>query len=200
MPLLSKSDLNRIVGQAYKSTRIAKAMTDATSLEQSTGTEKYDIFLSHSYLDKETVLQINYLLEDTFGFRVFVDWIEKPELDRSKVTPGTAAEMRSVMDRCDTLLYTISTKSSSSTWMPWELGYSDAKHGRIAVLPISDYKTTTSTYKGQEFVGLYPYILLNPKADDDSGDQFLWVHDPQDWNKYSLFNYWRVFGTLYDHA
>lgn len=129
-------------------------MTDA-KFEQSVGTKQYDIFLSHSYSDKETVLQLNYFMEEILGLDVFVDWIEKPELDRSKVTAATAADMRDVMNRCATLVYAISTTSSNSKWMPWELGYSDAKHGKVAILPIADSPSSAATYRSQEFVGLW---------------------------------------------
>ena len=176
MAFLSKSDLNRIVGASSKYSRIVKGVTDA-ALEQSSNNKQYDIFLSHSYSDRETVLQVNYFLEEVMGLDVFVDWIEKPNLDRSSVTPRTATEMRDVMNRCATLVFVISTTSSSSKWMPWELGYSDAKHGRVAVLPIADSASVVATYRNQEFVGIYPYIEVDPKS-DTSGQKYLWVHDP----------------------
>jgi hypothetical protein len=130
---------------------------------------------------------------------VFVDWIERPDLDRSNVSPENAEAMRDVMGRCSTLLYALSANSSQSKWMPWELGYSDAKHGRIAILPITETATTTSVFSGQEFLGLYPYINIDTKANDDSGDRYLWVHDPTSWNKYAIFHSWRGNGQLYDH-
>ena len=196
MPLLSKSELSSLVGQSYKSATFSKSLSESKILERVDGTKKYDIFLSHSSLDKETIFQLNYLLEEKLGLEVFVDWIEKPELDRTVVTPETALELRDAMDRSTSLVYAISANSSESKWMPWELGYSDAKHGRVAVLPITDYKVTAEAYKSQEFIGLYPYINI---ADAQGGGRHLWVHDPRDWNKYSKFQYWRSGGGLINH-
>jgi len=136
--------------------------------------------------------QVNSLLEDKYGLDVFVDWIEKPHLDRSKVTTETAIELRDVMDRSKSLVYVTSEKSKSSIWMPWELGYSDAKHGRVAVLPIS----SNSKYENQEFVGLYPYI---DRAKDKDGNYSLWVNDSKDAAYYAKFKIWLKNGKLPMH-
>jgi hypothetical protein len=40
--------------------------------------------------------------------------------------------------------------------MPWELGYFDGFRGAVSVLPIA--KSADESFKGQEFLGLYPYI------------------------------------------
>lgn len=196
MPLLSKTELNNLVGQSYKSATFSKSLNESEKLERVDGTTEYDIFLSHSYLDKETIFQLNYLLEEEMGLEVFVDWIEKPELDRSEVTPETASELRDAMDRSASLVYAISANSSASKWMPWELGYSDAKHGRVAILPITSAMTTAIAYQSQEFVGLYPYIDI---ADMQSGGRYLWVNDPNDWRNYALFKSWRNSGQLIRH-
>jgi hypothetical protein len=51
------------------------------------------------------------------------------------------------MDKSASLLYAVSDNSSESKWMPWELGYSDALHGRVAVVPITDQETATESYR-----------------------------------------------------
>jgi hypothetical protein len=40
--------------------------------------------------------------------------------------------------------------------MPWELGYFDGLRGAVSVLPVA--KNENEGFKGQEFLGLYPYI------------------------------------------
>ena len=42
--------------------------------------------------------------------------------------------------------------------MPWELGYFDALRGRCAVVPVTMRKQYEDYYKGQEYLGLYPYM------------------------------------------
>jgi len=198
MPILSKQELNGLVGDAYKSVEFSKSATASKSLERIDGTRRYDIFLSHSSLDMETIQQLNYLLEEILHFSVFVDWIEHPELDRSKVSPTTAAIIRSAMDRSDSLLYAVSANSAGSKWMPWELGYSDAKHGKIAILPISTYRTTSENFGGQEYLGLYPYVTID--SDMAETGRYLWIHDPENWYKYHKFGMWKAGWELIDHG
>lgn len=115
----------------------------------------YDIFLSHSVKDAELVLGVKLLLEDN-GKRVYVDWLEDPQLDRSKVTPATAEKIRTRMRSCRSLVYLHSVNSPDSKWMPWELGFSDGLHGAVAILPIT--RSADSTFHGQEYLGIYPWI------------------------------------------
>jgi hypothetical protein len=49
----------------------------------------FDIFLSHSFLDKSEVQGLYQELTD-FGYKVYVDWIVDPHLDRANVTKETA--------------------------------------------------------------------------------------------------------------
>jgi hypothetical protein len=62
MSLISKDDLNRIIGQSYN-VSIGKAfdsaLDESARYAQADSTKTYDVFLSHSYLDKETVLQVS---------------------------------------------------------------------------------------------------------------------------------------------
>ena len=48
----------------------------------------YDIFLSHSSLDKKLVLTLVSLFNEA-GYSVYVDWIEDIQLDRSNVNNST---------------------------------------------------------------------------------------------------------------
>jgi hypothetical protein len=59
--------------------------------------------------------------------------------------------------------------------MPWELGYSDGFHGRIAIVPITDQEIASEGYNGQEYLGLYPYVTVSPER--SSGQQLLWVQE-----------------------
>jgi hypothetical protein len=171
MPVLSKSLLGRQFAR--------KSVFDATrELRDSASralksSDRYDIFLSHRYLDAPDVLALKTFIE-SFGFSVFVDWIANPELDRGSVTKETAGQLRDAMKRCNSLLYAISGNSSDSKWMPWEVGYSDALHGRIAVVPVSDYEVASESYSGQEYLALYPYLSLR---ETQAGQQLLWIQE-----------------------
>lgn len=123
---------------------------------------KFDIFMSHSRLDAEIVLGAKTLLEQG-GRRVYVDWIDDAELDRTKVTPATADKLRTRMKQSLSMFYLHSEGSSSSRWMPWELGYFDALNGNVAIFPIVK-SGGQQTFKGEEYLGLYPYVELSSLA------------------------------------
>jgi len=116
----------------------------------------YDVFLSHSYNDAEVILGVKKILE-SLRLKVYVDWIDDSTLDRSKVTPKTAAVLRERMRASSCLVYAHSPNAADSAWMPWELGYFDSfKPSFVWVLPLVE--NYDSEFKGQEYVGLYPAI------------------------------------------
>ena len=116
----------------------------------------YDVFLSHSYDDAEVILGIKNIME-SFGLRVYVDWIEDPALDRTKVRAKTAGILRERMRSAASLVYVHSANASDSVWMPWELGYFDGfKPTYVWILPL--VVTSDSEFKGQEYLGLYPTV------------------------------------------
>jgi hypothetical protein len=116
----------------------------------------FDIFLSHSSADARLIQEAKALLEAR-GLSVYIDWIDDPQLDRSHVTKATAAVLRRRMKQCSSFLYATSTNASSSRWMPWELGYFDGlRNERIGIFPLTS--SSSSTFEGQEYLGLYPYF------------------------------------------
>ena len=84
--------------------------------------KEYDIFLSHSFQDAETVYALYKYLK-SFGWSVYVDWIEDSHLDRQNVTKSTSNLLKLQMARSRTLIYASSKASKDSKWMPWELGF-----------------------------------------------------------------------------
>lgn len=148
--------------------------------------DKYDLFLSHSYLDKDLVYSLVELFNDA-GYSVYVDWMVDTELDRSKVDANTANRLRSRMQSCNGLAYVSTTNIPQSKWCPWELGYVDGnKNGRCAILPI--VKTSSKYFKGQEYLGLYPYIGYETSR--ENGKHEFWVNDPNDNQKNVTLRDW----------
>src|ERR1041385_7653091 len=136
MPLISKKMLARHA-PAVKSISNALTLLGQIRTKSFLSDQRFDIFLSHSFEDAKDILML-YEMLTSVGYDVFVDWIADPDTDRSNVTKDTADGLRSVMRRSHSLLFATSQNSGKSKWMPWELGYSDALHGRIAVIPITD--------------------------------------------------------------
>lgn len=116
----------------------------------------YDIFLSHSFNDARIVKIIKEMLEEK-GYSIYVDWIEDNHLGREKVSTTTAYILRMRMNNCLSLIYLTSQSAEKSVWMPWELGYMDAKNSKVAVAPILE---DDEDFDGREYLGLYPYLDL----------------------------------------
>lgn len=123
--------------------------------------ESFDIFLSHSYKDRNLILGIKAIFEK-LGFSVYVDWINDRLLNRDNVTKDTAAVLQKRMRQSKSLIYATSENASQSKWMPWETGYFDGIRNRmVAILPISDEERVEKSFIGQEYLGLYPYIAMD---------------------------------------
>lgn len=133
------------------------------SVTAATATDTFDVFLSHSIADAEIVLGIKQLLEES-RLKVYVDWVEDAQLDRRAVTKETAAALRYRMRQSKSLIYLSSDNSSSSKWMPWELGYFDGfKPDGVAIMPVLD--SSMEAFKGQEYLGLYPIVQKDTYKD-----------------------------------
>lgn len=120
--------------------------------------DRYDIFLSQTIKDAEIVLGVYDLLTG-MGYAVFCDWIAHPETNRAQVTPDNADFIRSIMSISDSLLFLDTENADQSKWMCWEIGWFDGRRGHVAVLPI--LKKKKESYRGREFLGLYPYVQID---------------------------------------
>ncbi|WP_299886938.1 TIR domain-containing protein [uncultured Lacinutrix sp.] len=122
-------------------------------------TERFDIFLSHSFLDKDEVYGI-YIELSNRGYKVYVDWIVDSHLNRNKVTKESAELVRNRLKYSKTLLLALSPSASMSKWIPWELGYVDGNTNSCAIFPITRETYGEKTFKRSEYLLLYPYIKL----------------------------------------
>ena len=114
----SYSDKNR----KYSFETYDQLLTESIRGQESV--RQYDVFLSHAVKDAKIVLGVKNWLEEN-GKKVYVDWIDDKQLDRSRVTSRTAETLRLRMRQSLSLLYIATDSSSQSKWMPWELGYFD---------------------------------------------------------------------------
>lgn len=146
--------------------------------------ETFDIFLSHSYLDKEVVEGI-YLELTRMNFRVYVDWIVDDDLDRNKVTKSSALKIRNRLNNSRSLLLAISENAAISKWIPWELGYVDGNTNKCAIIPVSKISSSPEQYKGHEYLSIYPFIV---KEKDQRGDEKLWIVESS--SRYVVLNDW----------
>lgn len=158
----------------------------------------FDIFLSHRYLDADAVLGLKLDFE-AMRHTVYVDWLVD-DLDRGNVTRDTALRLRERMKHCRSLFFAFSPNARSSQWMPWELGFCDGAHGRVAIVPVLDQDVSTEKFEGQEYLSLYPYVskaspepkvnwaALGPGAAVQVADPVLWVNNAP--TVYTAFTSW----------
>ena len=153
--------------------------------------KNYDIFISHSYLDKIEIEALYYIFEEC-GYTVFIDWKQEELQDRNGVSQEVANKLKKYMTNCKSLLYVSTQNSSNSKWCPWELGFVDGLKGRVAILPILNEES--NRYKGQEYLGIYPYVDFE-KVKNNVTYEF-WVNDPDNSKKYSKLKDWIEDGKL----
>ncbi len=153
MALITGSYLNeRVLTKTF-------SISEKLLLENRAEDYPFDIFLSHSFLDKKKVQGLYDILTG-MGYSVYVDWINDPQLNRTNVTKKTAELVRKRMKASKSLLLAISTNSSLSKWIPWELGFVDGHINKCAIVPVSDDQAPPKKFERAEYLSLYPYIKL----------------------------------------
>lgn len=147
---------------------------------------KFDIFLSHSYDDKDTVIDIVNHLKNEYGVYAYVDWLADPFLDRSNVNRSTANLLKTRMQQCDSLAFLDTEKARESNWTPWEVGYMDGLKERVFIIPVVSVEK--EDYKGMEYFSLYPF--LDEAKEDKSEIMRLWVNSQEKKYHYRDFHNW----------
>jgi hypothetical protein len=185
MALYSRQSLNSARSARLRksvSTRTARAiLKEAAAVPATTN---FDIFLSHRYLDAEAIFELKLDLED-LNYSVYVDWLID-DLDRSNVTRETAGRLRTRMEHCRCLFFAFSSSSGGSNWMPWELGFCDGAHGKVAILPVLEKHVGSDSFSGQEYLTLYPYVSKGPATKEPSPT--LWINESEE--VYVQFDSW----------
>lgn len=144
--------------------------------------QKYDLFISHSFSDKELVSGL-YELFQRAGYKVYIDWIEDQGLNRFLVTSETASTIKTRIKASKGMAYISTNNSSSSKWCPWELGVADGMKDRVCIFPIM-----YSSFKGQEYLGLYPY--LEYEMNSGTGKYDFWIYNQNDRSKVVNLHSW----------
>lgn len=114
----------------------------------------YDLFLSHSYKDKDKLIGLKDIL-NRLGLNVYMDWVnDKDELPRTLTSADTAAVITERIKSSKAILYVHTTTSLDSKWTPWELGYAYALDKPILV-----YRPEPITEE-PEYLQLYPSVVI----------------------------------------
>lgn len=124
--------------------------------------ELFDVFLSYNINDKDVVKGIYYVLKN-MGFKVYVDFMVDPQLDRRSVTKESAECIQSRLKHSKSLIYAQSSNAAMSKWMPWEPGVVDGNTSKCFIMPVQKgYEIINSR---QEYLLLYPVIGINTSSE-----------------------------------
>src|SRR5438876_183076 len=127
--------------------------------------QQFDIFLSYRNADIELALGIHTDLMRR-GYKVYLDRIMDPHLDRTNVTASTAEQIRKRLMQSKSVFYIATDNAEGSNWMPWELGFEDGYRGKSAIVPV----TNNWNFAGTEFVRVYSRVQPDPDK--------LWIYTP----------------------
>lgn len=153
MALLTEAEVRARAGQI---TTLRKRAAREVLAEAAPTEASFDVFLSHSSNEPEEILLgIKGYLNDA-GLSVYVDKYTDPQLSPDEVTPATAETLRERLRASKSLLYVYSRHSKLSRWMPWEAGFMDGAGRRVGIAPVVE--TIRSTFDGEQYLGLYPYL------------------------------------------
>lgn len=162
----------------------ARRKTARQILAESSIHETFDVFLSHSSSEPESILLgIKAILEDR-GLSVYVDKYTDSQLSPHSVTPETAKTLRRRMRNSNTLLYVYSQHSKKSRWMPWELGFFDGLKGKVGIVPVTTDQE--ETFRDEEYLNLYPYVDIAKGT--SRTERFLWINETMD--RYARLDKW----------
>ncbi|MGE0395971.1 MAG: toll/interleukin-1 receptor domain-containing protein [Kofleriaceae bacterium] len=116
-----------------------------------------NLFLSHSLADLKHAKWALGILEN-HGARVYVD-VRDAALTSMAVT-DIAARLRAVIRECKRLVALVTENTSSSRWIPWEMGLADAvaTEDRVALFPLRPASSSSEAWARQEYFALYPRI------------------------------------------
>lgn len=134
--------------------------------------KKTTIFISHKHDDLEELKGIIGFLEKKYKVKVYID---SQDLSMPKTTSGeTARRIKERIKTCEKFILLATDGAIESKWCNWELGFGDAQKYdsmSIALFPFKDKGTYDSSYKGNEYMEIYPHIVYRGGNDKYSSGE-----------------------------
>ena len=153
----------------YSQVRLDEAKAPILSYVLHFGKRKATVFISHKHDDLVDLKGIIGFLEKEFGIIAYIDSLDT---NMPRITSAeTAKRIKDRINQCDKFILLATNGAVESIWCNWELGYGDAKKydKDIALFPMKPYGTSDDSYKGSEYLSIYPIIVyLNGNDKDDN--------------------------------
>lgn len=117
------------------------------------------VFISHKHSDLSELQDIIGFLENIYDVEVYID-SQDPTLP-NYTCEATAMRIKDVIEHADKFILMATNDAIESKWCNWELGYGDSKKfpENLAIFPINDSNLSESSYKGHEYLKIYPHIV-----------------------------------------
>ncbi len=141
----------------YSQVRLDESMSPVLEHSQY-GARKTTVFISHKHDDLDDLKGLLGFLEQEYGVKVYID---SRDPSMPKITSAqTALNIRERIKGCDKFILLATNGAIESKWCNWELGYGDAQKFKkhIALFPMKPQGAYDSSYKGSEYLDIYPYI------------------------------------------
>lgn len=120
---------------------------------------KTTVFISHKHDDLEDLSGLIGFLEKNYNVKAYID---SKDSSMPSVTSGaTASKIKERIRQCNKFILLATDGAVESKWCNWELGYGDSQKFSskdIAILPLKRKGYDDSSYKGNEYMQIYPYI------------------------------------------
>ena len=136
---------------------------DSASMEFSNVYKSYfgktTVFISHRHDDLEDLSGLIGFQDQNYNVKAYID---SKDSSMPSVTSGaTASKIKERIRQCNKFILLATDGAVESKWCNWELGYGDSQKFSskdIAILPLKRKGYDDSSYKGNEYMQIYPYI------------------------------------------
>ena len=150
--------------QAYSQIRLDESRSYIYETPQY-GTRRTTVFISHKHDDLGDLKGVLGFLQTQYNVKVYID---SQDSSMPPITSAaTAANLKDRIKKCDKFILLATNAAIESKWCNWELGFGDAKKFKehIALFPMKPEGSYDSSYKGSEYLTIYPYIRYSDGAE-----------------------------------
>ena len=142
--------------QSYAQIRLDEARSSIN--EYSQYTRKTTVFVSHKHDELQELKGVLGFLQTQYGVKTYID-SQDPTMPKL-TSATTATNLKERIKRCDKFILLATNAAIESKWCNWELGYGDAQKYKehIALFPLKPRGSLDSSYRGAEYLSIYPYI------------------------------------------
>jgi len=132
---------------------------------------KTTVFISHKHDELNDLKGIIGFLEKNYNVKAYID--SKDNKMPQKTSSETASRIKEKIKQCDKFILIATNGAIESKWCNWELGYGDAQkfQKNIAIFSMKPFCSQDSSYVGNEYMRIYPYIIYCDGSEKDTNDR-----------------------------